>query len=169
MPFPWLSAAYMAQAVVASYGGTQAQIAISRQLSYEEASDHLEGDEAASDSVKEVLAYAGRTRGTQAISALVLILTIGASLALAVYGKNWGDLAVWLPGPTGATVLFFVNRFLGPYWRPHGRASVPKEVPPALKKDFEETQKRTESLLQVMGYLVYTSLLVFAVSVTVGF
>ncbi|KAI1080583.1 hypothetical protein F5B20DRAFT_580243 [Whalleya microplaca] len=146
----FLQILHLGQAALAAYGGQQSYIAIINLRKYEETSEKL------AKHSKEAAHQLHKTRTTQTSGALSLLLSLCASLVLAVRGSSYGFLVRYLASPAMLAAIFFAREHIQGYWagkddKTFGlKASLPK------MGDYREAEGKTQELLQVLVWLMYS-------------
>ncbi|KAK8050139.1 hypothetical protein PG994_011869 [Apiospora phragmitis] len=139
-----LQVLHIAQAALAAYGGQQSFHAIQNLLKYEEATQKLAKYSNEADRQLQ------KTRATQAAGAIALIMSLVASVLLAFRGHSYGFLVRTLASPFMAGCLFLARQYVQDYWGGGKRVPLPK------MGSYNDAQKQTEDLAQVLERLMFS-------------
>ncbi|KAK8113805.1 uncharacterized protein PG998_001703 [Apiospora kogelbergensis] len=145
-----LQVLHIAQAALAGYGGQQSYNAIQNLQKYEETAQKM------AKYSNEAERQLKKTRTTQAAGVVALALSLVASVLLAFRGRSMGFLVRTLASPFMAGCLFLAQQYMKDYWGGSKRVPLPK------MGSYNDAQKQTEDLLQVLERLMF---LWFATSV----
>lgn len=153
---------HSAQALLATWGGFQSAIAITRLQTYESASEKL------ADWSSEAARQLHKTRTTQASGALSFVLSLAASVFLASSSDKSGSgsdgagtgprMLRLVAGPGMVAVLLLARQHMRDYWAPKGDGKKVGAWKPPVKmlEDYNEAQRRTENILAILGVLGYS-------------
>ncbi|KAK7924271.1 hypothetical protein PG985_006325 [Apiospora marii] len=139
-----LQALHIAQAALAVYGGQQSFNAIQNLQKYEEPTEKLA--KYSSEAERQLK----KTRSTQAAGAVALALSLAASVLLAFRGHTYGFLVRTLASPFMTFCLFLARQHVQDYWGGGKRVPLPK------MGSYNDAQKSTEDLLQVLEKLMFS-------------
>ncbi|KAK8055703.1 hypothetical protein PG993_000930 [Apiospora rasikravindrae] len=139
-----LQVLHIAQAALAVYGGQQSIQAIQNLQKYEETTQKL------AKYSNEAERQLKKTRTTQAAGAIALLLSLVASVMLAFRGHSYGFLVRTLASPFMTGLLFLARQYVQDYWGGGKRVPLPK------MGSYNDAQKQTEDLLQVLEKLMFS-------------
>ncbi|KAI6088510.1 hypothetical protein F4821DRAFT_90626 [Hypoxylon rubiginosum] len=151
---------HLAQAALAAYGGQQSYIAITNLRKYEETTKKLA-------QVSDTAEYRrNNTYTTQAAGVAALVLSFFVSLTLALRGGVYGFLTRYIYQGVTAAAVFFARGYMHNFWAdktPGLKGAVPK------MGDYDEAQRKTHELLNVLDMLMATWVATFFVALIIGY
>ncbi|KAI4858716.1 hypothetical protein F4820DRAFT_441904 [Hypoxylon rubiginosum] len=156
----FLQILHLAQAALTAYGGKQSYIAITNLRKYEEATKKLAEYSSTAEHQRN------KTYTTQTSGVLALLLSLFASLTLALRGSVSGFLPRYLYQAAAAVALFFARQHMRGFWAdktPGLKGAVPK------MGDYDEAQRKTQELLNVLDFLMLTWVATFFVALVIGY
>ncbi|KAI0123704.1 hypothetical protein BJ170DRAFT_92258 [Xylariales sp. AK1849] len=146
----FLQILHLAQAALAAYGGQQSYVAITNLQKYEETSEKL------AKYSNEASRQLHKTRTTQTSGAAAIIFSLFVSLLLAVRGSSYGFLIRYAASPVMLAGVFFARQHIQEYWAGKDGKTVGKRVPLPKMEDYNEAQRKTEELLNVLEWLMFS-------------
>lgn len=153
---------HLAQVALAGYGSTQSYTAITNLQKYEDASKKL------AKYSNEAERQLHKTRTTQTSGAVAILVSLVAALLLAARGSSFSLLVRYLASPVMAAGIWFARAHIQEYWTRDGK-TVGTRVPLPKMGDYNEAQKRTEELLKVLEFLLFSWGLTSVVAVVGGY
>jgi hypothetical protein len=146
----FLQILHLAQAALAGYGAQQSYIAITNLRRYEETSKKL------AKYSNEAERQLHKTRTTQTSGAVAVLLSFFLSLLLAVRGSSYNVLIRYLASPVMVAGVFFARTHIQEYWAGKDGKTVGKRVPLPKMEDYNDAQRKTEELLKVLEWLMFS-------------
>ncbi|KAI1866366.1 uncharacterized protein JN550_007754 [Neoarthrinium moseri] len=140
----FLQLLHLAQAGLAGYGAQQSYIAITNLQKYEETSEKL------AKYSNEAERQLHKTRTTQTSGALAIAVSLLAALYLFFKGSSGGSLFRMLASPAMCGGIYLARAHIQDFWAGGKRVPLPK------MEDYNEAQRRTEELLQVLDWLMFS-------------
>ncbi|KAK7950890.1 uncharacterized protein PG986_006618 [Apiospora aurea] len=135
---------HIAQTALAVYGGQQSIQAIQNLQKYEDTTQKL------AKYSNEAERQLKKTRATQAAGAITLLMSLAASVLLAFRGHSYGFLVRTLASPFMTGCLFLARQYVQDYWGGGKRVPLPK------MGSYNDAQKQTEELVQVLEKLMFS-------------
>ncbi|KAH6653050.1 hypothetical protein BKA67DRAFT_659694 [Truncatella angustata] len=147
----FLQLLHIAQAGLAAYGGQQSYTAVTNLQKYEDAAKK------AAKYSNEAQRQLHKTRTTQTSGALAITASLLTSLYLFWRGGQGGILYRFIASPVMAAAVYFARTHIAQYWSgSKGGKTAGARVPLPKMGDYNEAQRRTEELLQVLDYLMFS-------------
>ncbi|KAF2159468.1 hypothetical protein M409DRAFT_30089 [Zasmidium cellare ATCC 36951] len=144
-----LRSQHVVQIVLSLYGAAASFVAITNLQKYEAAAKKL------AEWSKQAETELSKTRFTQGSGAVAIIASLVASSVLTIspYGiHRWVRIAI---SPAMLIGVLGARTYLKSYWAPKdGKNST--RVPLPKMGDYNEAERRTENLLQILEYLEYS-------------
>jgi hypothetical protein len=159
----FLQILHLGQAALAGYGAQQSYIAITNLRKYEETSKKL------AKYSNEAERQLHKTQTTQASGAVSVLLSLLVSLFLVFRGSSQNVLVRYLASPVMVAAVFFARTHIQDYWAGKDGKTVGKRVPLPKMEDYNEAQRKTEELLKVLEWLMFSWFATSLVAVVGGY
>lgn len=141
---------HLTQAALSLYGGYSSYIAITNLQKYEETTKKLAKW---SGTVEEQLQKTRTTQGTGAVTILLSLLT---STTLALAPSSLPRWLLFMASPGVVLVSAIARQYIKNFWAPGDGKNVGTRVPLPNMEDYNQAQRATEDLLQVLQNLEYS-------------
>jgi hypothetical protein len=159
----FLQLLHLAQAGLAAYGGQQSYVAITNLRKYEATSKKL------AKYSNEAERQLHKTRTTQALGALAIIISLLASLHFFRAGGDSGVFYRFLASPVMGAGVYFARTHMAEYWTgSKSGTAAGKRLPLPKMEDYNEAQRRTEALL-TLDYLAFSWVVTSLVAIFKGY
>ncbi|XXH02584.1 hypothetical protein Hte_008962 [Hypoxylon texense] len=152
---------HLAQAALAAYGGKQSYIAITNLRKYDETTKKLANYSSTAETRRN------KTYATQTSGVLALLLSLFASLTLALRGAVYGFLPRYLYQVAAAAAVFFAREHMRGFWADKTPGGLKGAVP--KMGDYDEAQRKTHELLNVLDFLLFSWAATFFVALIIGY
>ncbi|KAI1804807.1 hypothetical protein F4811DRAFT_260815 [Daldinia bambusicola] len=156
----FLQILHLAQATLAIYGGKQSYVAITNLRKYEDATKK------AAKVSKEAERQRQKTYATQTTGVVTLLFSFFMSVLLAREGSRYGFLSRLLVPAATIAAVYFAREHIRGFWAgktPGVKGSLPK------MGDYDEAEKRTHELLNVLDLLMYSWITTLVGAVIIGY
>jgi hypothetical protein len=141
---------HLAQVALAGYGAQQSYIAITNLRKYEDASKKL------AKYSNEAERQLHKTRTTQTSGAVAVLVSLLASLTLLFRGSSYGLMVRYLASPVMCAASYFARAHIQDYWAGKDGKTVGTRIPLPKMEDYNEAQRKTEELLKVLEWLMFS-------------
>ncbi|KAI1464586.1 uncharacterized protein F4812DRAFT_160186 [Daldinia caldariorum] len=156
----FLQILHFAQATLAIYGGRQSYVAITNLRKYEDATKK------AARVSKEAERQRQQTYATQTTGVVTLLFSFFMSVLLAREGSIYGFLPRFLAPAATIAAVYFARKYIRGFWA--GKTPGVKGNLPNMG-DYDDAEKRTHELLNVLDLLMYSWIATLALAITVGY
>ncbi|KAI0867544.1 hypothetical protein GGS24DRAFT_284794 [Hypoxylon argillaceum] len=159
-----LKAIHITQIVIAAYGAMQSQVAIAKLVEYEDASKKL------AKISSEAEHQLHKTRTTQALGAVTILVSFAVSVLLATRGASQGSLVRYLASPFMALAVYAARAYIHDFWAgKNGKNVTDKKIPLPKMADYNEALERTQKAIEVLGWLTISWAASSALALTEGY